>query len=176
MLNQLAELELRKRRAVVRPVALGRERLAARVQRLPSLTALLQAPAQHLDEAGERLRRGLGERIAIARTALQRDAARLSLPLIRARVDRARDRVDALVQMLALLDYKQVLRRGYAIVRGAAGQPVMSATQAGAEAALELEFADGRIRVGSAASSPTPKPTTKPGRQPGTPADQWKLL
>ncbi len=176
LLNQLAELTLRKRRAVVRPVVLGRERLAARVQRLPSLTALLQAPAQHLDEAGERLRRGLGERIAIARTALQRDAGRLSLPLLAARLDRARDRVTALAQMLELLDYKRVLGRGYAIVRGGAGQPVMSAAQAGAEAALELEFADGRIRIGSGAAPPVTKQSTKPGRQPGTLADQWKLL
>ncbi|HVR90108.1 MAG TPA: exodeoxyribonuclease VII large subunit [Novosphingobium sp.] len=174
--NQLAELELRKRRAVVRPVALGRERLAARAQRLPSLTALLQSPIQRLDEQGERLRRGLGERIGIARTALQRDAGRLPLPLLAARLDRARDRVGALARMVEQLSPRRVLERGYAIVRGSSGQPVMSAAQAGAEAALELEFHDGRIATGSGSPPPKSKAMAKPGRQPGKAADQWKLL
>ena len=171
LLNQLAELALRKRRAVARPLALGRERLAARAQRLPALTALLAPHAQRLDEQGERLRRGLGERIQRARTALQRDAARLSLPLVQARIDRSRDRVAALVQMLALLDYKQVLRRGYAVVRDAAGKPVLSAAAARAEPALEIEFADGRVATGA---GPAPRPRTP--RQPHAPGDEWKLL
>ncbi|MDE2301477.1 MAG: exodeoxyribonuclease VII large subunit, partial [Sphingomonadales bacterium] len=44
LLAQLAELGLRKRRAVLRPLELGRERLEARARRLPRPEALLAAP------------------------------------------------------------------------------------------------------------------------------------
>ena len=91
---QLAELGLRKRRAVVRPIQLGRERLDVRARRLPAPEALLAAPAQRLDDLAERLRRALADRIASARLALQGDAARLSGPLLAARLDSARGRLD----------------------------------------------------------------------------------
>ena len=74
----LAELGLRQRKCALRPVELGRERLEARVARLPRPEALAAPPAQRLDELGERLRRGLADRAAEARERLQRDSARLS--------------------------------------------------------------------------------------------------
>ena len=97
---QLAELALRKRRAVVRPVQLGRERLDMRLRRLPAPEALLAAPAQRLDDLGDRLRRALSDRIAAARLNLQRDAARLSGPLLAARLDSARGRLDSQARRL----------------------------------------------------------------------------
>ncbi len=192
LLAQIAELALRKRRAVVRPLALGRERLEARVQRLPKGEALLSPFAQRLDELGERLRRGLSERIVAARSALQKDAARLSAPLLASRLERGRERlaaqrlVPALVErrvaesrervsllwrMTEQLSPRRVLERGYAIVRNAEGRPVMSAALAAAEPVLDIEFADGHIRSGGAATraSPTRKPSTPP-------LEQGKLL
>jgi exodeoxyribonuclease VII large subunit len=195
--SQIAELALRKRRAVVRPLGLGRERLEVRVQRLPKPEALLAAPAQRLDELSERLRRGLGERITVARSALQRDAARISGPLLQSRLDRARDRLGAqrltpaliernitagreragvLWRMAEQLSPRRVLERGYAIVRGADGRPVMSVTAAAVQSVLEIEFADGRIAAGSSqplAASPSPRPKKTP---PPTAPEQGKLL
>ena len=168
LLAQLGELALRKRRAVIRPVQLGRERLAARVQRMPAPAALLAVQVQRLDGAGEKLRRALADRTALARGELQRVGGRLSLPLLSARLDRARDRWAALGQMLALLDYRQVLARGYAVVRDAAGQVVTQAAEARRLPALELEFADGRVRTGTA-----PRPSAPRRAQP---PDQAKLL
>jgi exodeoxyribonuclease VII large subunit len=55
----VGDLGLRSRRAVVRPVVLGRERLEARAQRLPTPEELIAAKAQALDETSERLRRAL---------------------------------------------------------------------------------------------------------------------
>ena len=86
---QLAEWGLRKRRAVVRPVMLGRERLAARAQRLPRPEALLANGTQRLDELGERLRRGLGDRVVQARERLQAASARHALPALLHRVGTA---------------------------------------------------------------------------------------
>src|SRR6185369_5281036 len=61
---QIAELAFRKRRCALRPVQLGRERLEARVQRLPRPETIIAQRVQKLDELGERLRRGLADRIA----------------------------------------------------------------------------------------------------------------
>lgn len=93
LLAQLAELGLRKRRCALRPVSLGRERLEARVQRLPRPEALVAAQAQRLDDLGERLRRGLEGRAAAAQQRLQHSAGQLSLPLLRQRTAQCGERV-----------------------------------------------------------------------------------
>jgi exodeoxyribonuclease VII large subunit len=195
LIAQVAELAFRKRRAVARPVTLGRERLEARAQRLPRPEALLAGFTQRLDEAGDRLRRGLAERIVTARTALQHDSARLSAPLLVSRLGRAKDRLAAvrlspvlikrrlaegrertasLWRMAEQLSPDRVLRRGYAIVRNESGQPVMSAADAGKAQALELQFADGRLRVGQGAAASPPPRASKTTRS--EPPVQGKLL
>lgn len=82
----LAELALRKRRCVMRPVALGRERLEARVRHLPKPEALLAQASQRLDDLSDRLRRGLRDRVIGERERLTDCARHLSLPLLRNRV------------------------------------------------------------------------------------------
>jgi len=161
LVAQVIELGLRKRRAVMRPVSLGRERLEARAGRLPRPEALLAAAAQRLDEQGERLRRGLGERIGVARQALQKNAGRLSLPLLSARLARAQDRLDgqrlrpavltarlgqdrarleALARVAQSLNPDAVLQRGYVRVTGADGRTLVSRAEAAAETVLTLHF------------------------------------
>lgn len=193
--NQIVELMLRKRRAVLRPLHLGRERLEARAQRLPRPEALLAAVQQMLDERGEKLRRGLEGRTVSASHLLQRVAAGLSAPLLLSRLARGRERLaaarltPALVtrrlaegqeRMAALwrlaeqLSPAQVLKRGYAIVRDEAGKPVLSASAASAKASLELEFADGRLKVGQGGESKRAPRPAAPRR--ASPPEQGKLL
>ncbi|MEY4953082.1 MAG: hypothetical protein RL299_1506 [Pseudomonadota bacterium] len=173
--NQLAELALRKRRAVVRPLHLGRERLAARAERLPAPAALLSPHAQKLDELAERLRRGLVDRTQLARGDLQRTAARLSLPLLKARTEHARGRLDGLARIFASLDPKRVLARGYVQVTGVDGRTLVSRGKAAAEARLTLHFGDGALDVtpeGAPGRAPQrPKPAAPPD-----PGAQGKLL
>ncbi len=198
LLAQLGELALRKRRTVMRPVMLGRERLAARAQRLPAPQALLAPQVQRLDEQGERLRRGLLDRIAASRTALQSDAAKLSAPLLLSRLGRARERLSAQRLVTALVERRiaegrerasvlwrmaeqlspaRVLARGYAIVRGDAGKPVMSAAAAAGESSLELEFHDGRVRLGHGGAAAPPTSPRRPSPAPRSdPPAQGKLL
>ncbi len=83
----LADFAARQRRAVHRPVELGRERLEVRVRRLPRPEAILQPHAQGLDDASERLRRGLTARAQTGRERLTAIAARLS-PNVLTRVHR----------------------------------------------------------------------------------------
>ncbi len=78
----LADFGTRQRRAVWRPLELGRERLAARSRLLPRPEALLAAQAQRLDDLAERLRRGLIARAGLGREALAGAAARLSPALL----------------------------------------------------------------------------------------------
>jgi len=192
----LDEFGLRQRKCALRPVELGRERLEARVSRLPKPEALAAQPAQRLDDLAERLRRGLADRAAKARDRLQSDSARLSAPLLRARLDQAQHRLDALRLARALLDRplkqrterlaaldrlrrqldpKAPLARGYALVC-APGHPVIaSRAVAAAQERLTLEFADGTLEVapGGPRASSRPKPAPAPRRDPGS---QPKLL
>ncbi len=202
--GQLAELGMRKRRAVVRPLQLGRERLAVRVQRLLRPENLLAAPVQKLDDLSERLRRGLSERIGIARTALQKDASRLSAPLLAARLTHARgrlaaqrlspalltarvtngqERLAAMTRVMASLNPDNVLARGYVRVTGADGRTLTDAVVAAKEARLSLHFRDGELAVVPNGARATPPPAPPPPR-PASPkptrraesADQPKLL
>lgn len=197
LLGQLAELALRTRRAVVRPVKLGRERLAVRAERLPRPEALLSAQAQRLDDLADRLRRGLKDRTVVARQALQADSARLSAPLLLARVARAQDRLGAarlapalvtqriaagqerlhaLTRLSASLNPDRVLERGYVRVTAADGRTVISRAVAAGEGALELHFRDGVLAVfPGGADVLKPRPVAKPAAK-APPPEQGKLL
>jgi exodeoxyribonuclease VII large subunit len=190
---QLAELALRKRKCAMRPVGLGRERLEARAQRLPRPEALLAAKAQQLDELADRLRRGLGERIVHARLALRQDAARLSAPLLAARVRHDQHRLDglrlspalvtarieagserlaALARLAQSLHPDKPLARGYVRVTAADGRTLISKGEAAREASLALHFSDGELAV-----TPLGSRGARPGSpQKPPPPEQGKLL
>jgi exodeoxyribonuclease VII large subunit len=166
--NQLADLALRKRRSVARPVATGRERLEARAQRLPRPDALLASVTQRLDDLADRLRRGLKDRAAIEREKLHAISRNLSLPLLRSQVgiagerldrcgltpglfwrrfERARDSFAPLDRAIPLLDPDKPLDRGFARVTDPDGQTLTSRELAAREKALVLHFRDGKLDV-----------------------------
>jgi exodeoxyribonuclease VII large subunit len=105
------------------------------------------------------------ERLAAA-TARFAQGAKAS---VRAR----RERLDALDRLRQTLGYTETLARGYAVVR--AGDGVLT-TRAAAEgfAALEIEFADGRLGV--TPTGATPKPAAKRARDPGPKGGQGSLF
>jgi exodeoxyribonuclease VII large subunit len=160
----LADFAVRKQRCAMRPVELGRERLDARVKRLPRIEALLAPQAQRLDDFANRLRQGLRDRAGQAREALQHDNARLSPALLRHKLERAQDRLAATMRVMASLNPDSLLGRGYVRVTGSRGQTLVDAAIARREPALTLHFRDGPLEVapaGSAASKPRP-PRAKP--------------
>jgi exodeoxyribonuclease VII large subunit len=186
----LAELELRKRRCAQRPVMLGRERLEARVRHLPKPEALLAAKSQKLDEVSERLRRALRDRAAQAGKRLDAQGARLSLPLLRHRVDRAGERlaraglVPGLLQrqydaackhfapvarVLPQLDPDKPLARGFARVTDADGHTLTDKATAEREASLVLKFRDGDLVV--APGTVPPKRSTRAKEPPARQGD-----
>ena len=189
----VADFANRQRRAVHRPLELGRERLEARVRRMPKIEALLQPQAQRLDELSERLRRGLRDRAGRGREELAGKSARLNRRLLdqalesrkstlervrltpslveRPIVERQR-RLDALSRLVEQLHPKKPLERGYAIVRTSDGGVVTTRDDAAANAALSLEFKDGELAVGVGdAPAPAQAPVQKapPQAPPQTP-------
>lgn len=182
----LADFAARKRRAVYRPVELGHERLEARARRMPGPEQLLQAKAQRLDEAAERLRRGLFDRAGRGRERLVGIAARLHPGILQRghgeaqrRLDGARlvpglierplrdagGRLAALARVAEQLHPEKPLARGYAIVRSPSGEALTRKVRAAKEAALSLQFADGTLEVAPGAAGGAKRRSSAPGSQ-----------
>jgi exodeoxyribonuclease VII large subunit len=122
-----------------------------------------------------------GEQIAQAQAALQLETAHLrnALRHVLERHDRILERVaagltrraldqfierkahalDALGRLLESYSYDQVLKRGFALVRNAAGQPVFSSAEIGPGQRLRLQFHDGAVPV---AAEGKPAPVRRP--------------
>ena len=178
----IAELALRQKRCALRPVQLGRERLEARVARLPRPEALAAPWVQALDELGERLRRGLADCAGRARQMLHADCARLSAALLRARAERARDRlaaarlgpelvtraigerrraVEGLARLLEQLHPDRPLARGYAMVTDTRGNALASRAEAVRQARIDIRFADGTLPAAPMGRAVRRKPAAK---------------
>jgi exodeoxyribonuclease VII large subunit len=214
LLANLADLEARRRGAILRVAERARAALRASARALPSGETLLAAPRQRLDRADaalgasaqagfharaialERLSRRLAARSpqallasALARhkgaarsfaraATLDRQRRREQIVRLAARLQAAqaaqarfgaqqrtrmlqaesrlrralqsvitqrRARVAAAAQVLNAVSYRNVLRRGFALVRDGAGAPLHSAAAIGADQPIRIEFADGEI-------------------------------
>lgn len=87
------------------------------------------------------------------------------------RLTKSRDRLDGLEKLLKSLSYKDVLARGYALLRDDKGQPVRSASAVSSGDALSIELADGTIDAVATSGSAGParkakKPATSEGKKP----------
>jgi exodeoxyribonuclease VII large subunit len=136
---------------------------------LPDPQDLLGAAAQRLDDRTERLRLAIAARFGVARQRLDLAAARLRPAALAADVGRARARLadveprlaaamaralaashDALDNFTGRLAthserHESLLARGYVVVRDAAEKVVTDAAKVRPNAALELEFFDGKV-------------------------------
>ena len=122
-------------------------RVAELAARLPHPRQQLGHGRQRFDDLGDRLR-SAGRRLRQpSLRAFERvDAGRrLALALARQLGDRERA-VGELDRLLETTNYRAVLRRGYAVVRGPKG-PVTRNADIGGGDALDLEFADGHRGV-----------------------------
>ncbi len=190
----LADFEARKKRAILRPVQLGRERLQARSERLPTPEALLQPQGQRLDELAERLRRGLRDSAAQGRERLSelrlspavltrnlREAQRalagqkLAVALVERPLAERRERLAALQRVMHSLDPDTVLKRGYVRVLGTDGRTLTDKALAEKEGALTLKFRDGDLEV-SPGGNPPPRAPRRTLPKKGTAPKQDDLF
>jgi exodeoxyribonuclease VII large subunit len=121
--------------------------LAARL--VPALRRVVGDAARAVADRRERLD-GLADRMDSAMTRRQHLIS---------------DRLDGLDRMRLTLGYAETLERGFAIVRDTEGQVMTTRVAAEAAQALEIEFRDGRLSLGSKAER---KATGKPPPAQGT--------
>lgn len=167
LLASLRELGARAGRCANRYHQRAGERLEATARRLPTPDRLLGPQQQKLDDLGDRLPRGLSRRLAVARGDLAHAAGALRPSLLKARVDRAGERLAAVRFRPALIDARlaeaaaqvqrlwrlaeglnpeRPLAKGYAWVgRRPDGGVVTTAAAARTAATLTLHFADGSV-------------------------------
>jgi exodeoxyribonuclease VII large subunit len=171
MTRQLQSLQIRLERLARRLQAQSPHAHLARMaqglqkcdQRLRHVMALvMERRTTHFAQTGRRLRIALGARANSARQQWRAHSQRCHD--VGARMDRAwhhrhmqhHERLSALGQMLSALSYRNVLSRGYAIVRDMAGEPLRLREGIGAGVNLKLEFIDGQIGVTTNGGVPAP--------------------
>jgi exodeoxyribonuclease VII large subunit len=141
---------------LARASTIDRERRAERLVRLDArLRAALAARAKLAAHQAERFR----ERADLARARLRRAIA--------SALDQRRTALASLDQFLVALSYRNVLKRGFALVRDEANAPIRGAGAIGPGQALRIEFADGNIAARAYDGAPTRhkrKPPTKSGQ------------
>jgi exodeoxyribonuclease VII large subunit len=135
-----------------------------------TLRARMRAERERIDAAGRRAAQCLRVQVERRRDRLNVAGGR-PLPALLAMLDRCGARLERAEGLLRALSYREVLARGFALVRDAAGLPLRSAAGVTPGAALDIEFADGR--VGAVASgTPRATPALQPfrrSRRPRTP-------
>ncbi|MBX6327291.1 MAG: exodeoxyribonuclease VII large subunit [Pseudolabrys sp.] len=199
LMARLVALGARQIAAWQRGLAQRRKELVLLARGLPK--DIVAAPRQHFDALVERLPRALAANAQLHRAQLARVAARLSPRLLRHRLIRGAERLAALDgrrrravavaherrvqrltaagQLLVAFSYREVLRRGFALVRDETGHPLRAAASVLPGMRLAIEFADGRVAAvaegsPSAVSAPMrPKPR---GRGGGGASGQGRLL
>jgi exodeoxyribonuclease VII large subunit len=190
LLAGLSELDLRAARAVNRSQSLARERLEARAQRLPRLADLLSPQQQRADDLGERLRAGLGLRLAHARGTLAQVSGALRPAVLETRAAlaserlnrlagdpavldriaaRAAERLAGLERVLTQLDPDAPLQRGYARVTADDGRTLVDRVAAKGEPRLTLHFRDGTLDVSPVEGAPSPPGPARARPKPAEP-------
>lgn len=113
-------------------------RLAQRAERVDGLGKRLPGPLRAIVTDGARRKDAAAHRLE--RAGPQAPAA-------------ARDRLEKSVRLLETLSYRATLARGYAVIRDAAGALTPKAADIKPGAALDVEFADGRIAAVASGTS-----------------------
>jgi exodeoxyribonuclease VII large subunit len=143
--ERLGALEQRARRACATAQDRRRQALAHAAARLAAARATtVRLGRERMESARHRLA-GLAGRLAQGVTQ---------------HVATERAKVSSLGQLLGTLGYRQVLARGFALVRGEDGKPIRLAAAIADGMALDLELADGHKTAiaGPARKSPAKKP------------------
>ena len=153
-------------------------RLALRRQVLVKLEQRLRFCVERTRE-----RRGLqiaqsAQRLASLEMSLVRDLSRAAgardqraSALVRAwkmTLDRHQARADGLGKLLDTLGYRQVLSRGFALVRDADGRALRSARSPTPASFLDIEFVDGHIDVMTTGAARPQRPRSKTSANQGT--------
>lgn len=149
---------------LTRALSVEQRRLDDRAARLsPALIRLQKARHEALGRRADRLTPHAILREIVAQKARLADLTRRLTEGTTVRLSDQRRRLDALTRLHETLGYRETLRRGYAVVRGD-GHLVTTKAAAAQVSGLEIEFADGTLKLGGS-SSPRKPGKPKPPEQ-----------
>jgi exodeoxyribonuclease VII large subunit len=141
-----------------------------------NLAARLKTPGEQIASAGAalgleaaHLKNALRHVLERHDRALERSAAGLKPRMLSQLVERQAHALETLGRLLESYSYDHVLKRGFALVRSAAGEPVTAAAAIGPGQRLRVQFHDGGVAV----TSDGPRPIRRPA---GNESDQGSLL
>jgi exodeoxyribonuclease VII large subunit len=200
LIERVEETGGRLRGALLRALDRKRADLKAAARALPRPDSLIAEKSQRFDYISQRLFGALRLGVERRRSRLDAASARLGTGALKrdladkARrygeaqrrlgaayaglLDQRRRRLESLAAQLTALSPKDVLRRGFALVRAGDGALVRSAAQLAAGASFEVEFADGRITAkvdgGDVKTAPQSPPKKTPKKTP--PPEQGSLF
>jgi exodeoxyribonuclease VII large subunit len=169
LIVQISQINTRSLRAMLAYYERLKKNVDALRRSLPRLDSILALPQQKFDHVSERLTFAAQAAFQQKRLHLARTSQGLSLPMLKQRVARGLEQVAAqrqrmaraitteakrqrvalsnLEKLLSSLSYRNVLSRGYAVVRADNDEILTRAAQVQAGQALSLEFADSRVPV-----------------------------
>lgn len=183
LLAWVDQQDARLTHALTSGVTRRRDRLRDLSRALPRPTSLTEAQRQKLDHLDDRLPKALTAGVREREVLLGKVSGRLQPVTIRQRikgeqrslgslVDRLlpayerkltalSDRLAALDRQRQAMGYEATLKRGYAVVHSAGGV-VTNKADAEAASGLEIEFQDGRVKIGGSASKKSPTKSKTP--------------
>ena len=158
LITRIAERRQRVADRLLRAERIVERRLDHFRARLSAFDVSLRATPARIKTQTERARDRLNGLALRAESALSGDLSRRRALLL------AQDRV------LQSLSYRNVLKRGYALVRDEDGVPVKGAAELGPGRAIAIEFADGTVDAvtGSGGGTPRKKPAKAEAEKPAT--------
>ena len=170
-------LQLAARRLLAQTPQARLARFAERIHGLSTRLGTAEHNAQlrrkqGFDTLAQRLTRALASRLALETRELQRRRERVagvSERLIKALAARQSERARQVAGLGALLNslgYRQVLARGFALVRDTDDRPVRLAGAVSTGMGLEIEFADGRVQAVAGEGGRKPR-AARPARPEG---------
>jgi len=197
MVAQVMDLERRSYAAARRRFAERTVHLAGLARGLRDPRRVIEGHQQRIDDLADGLRRALRLGVAHREAALKETAGRLNLTILKqrqtmaatalhqamSRLERewrqhARDRAERLAGLTRLLEsfsYRNVLQRGFAVLRGEGSRPLTRVAAISEGQAVEIEFADGRAPAVIGTKAPG-RPRTGGSKQPAKPAGQGSLF
>lgn len=143
---------------LARTLASARDRTDSRAERLqPALGRCVQSARKDVDAVRARLARvSLAPDITRRRDRLDALSTRFAVAA-RTRQDTLARKLDALDRLRETLGYTATLERGFAVVRSASGTVLTTRKSAKEHAALEIEFGDGTLSLGTGKAKQTRK-------------------
>lgn len=150
----------------------GRATLGIRSERVLNLGARLRSPKQTLAQKSDRLRDLLDRFSGAGRRLIGRTRNRFEQGVYAERLAKGIDRkhrqdaraLEQINRRLESVSYKNVLARGFAVVRDASNQPIANASKIADGAALTIEMQDGKVAA-MAGKPTTVKAAAKKAKQ-----------